>query len=71
MKPDRRKYPLGKVLDRAGGLGEDYHVLTDFLECGHTLATPQDIIGHYYPEKRRCYKCAKGSPKDFTPPEKK
>lgn len=59
-RPDRRSYPLKAVLYREG--------LSDYLECGHTLPTPQDIIGHYYPERRRCHKCHKEKPMDFTPP---
>ncbi|ALA07280.1 hypothetical protein SECTIM467_156 [Brevibacillus phage SecTim467] len=58
MRPDRRKYPLKKVLYR--------EYLEDYLECGHILPTPSDIIGLYYPERRRCHKCAKEKPVEFN-----
>jgi len=58
-KADRRSYPLKKVMFR--------EKLKDYLECGHVLPTPQDRIGHYYPERRRCHKCSKGKPQDYNP----
>lgn len=56
-KTNRRNYPLKKVLYR--------EYIYDFLECGHKIPTPNDIIGTYYPEKRRYHKCAKGKRFDF------
>jgi len=55
-------YPLRKVINRSFVESKGKK---DFLECGHMLSTPVDIIGEYFPEKRRCHKCAKGKPKDF------
>jgi len=49
--------PLRKVLFR--------EQLKDYLECGHILSTPTDIIGNYYPEKRRCYKCQSKKDVDY------
>lgn len=56
-KTNRRTYPLRKVILR--------ECLYDYLECGHKLHTPSDIIGLYYPAKRRCQRCAKGKEQDF------
>lgn len=56
-KSDRRQYPLVKVLHR--------EYIFDYLECGHKLPSPTDIIGNYYPEKRRCHKCAKKKEKEW------
>jgi hypothetical protein len=56
-RPDRRSYPLRKVIK------EEW--IYAYLECGHKIVTPQDIAGHYNAESRRCRKCAKGKEKDF------
>jgi len=56
-KTNRRRYPLRKVMKR--------EYVYDYLECGHILPTPTDIIGNYYPESRRCHKCAKRREKDW------
>lgn len=53
---DRRKYPLRKVIKEVG--------IYAYLECGHEIVTPQDIAGHYNAYSRRCWKCAKGKPKE-------
>ena len=68
---DTRKYPLVKVSERVFfNPKENINGVTcigwmDYLECGHILRTPQDIIGLRYPEKRRCYKCAKGKIREW------
>lgn len=61
--PDKRSYPLRKVVER--GRNDAWDFSKDYLECGHILPTPVDIIGERYPEKRRCHKCAKGKEPDF------
>lgn len=46
--------PLRTVLDH--GVNE-YGVLVEHLDCGHTIHVPQDIYGHTNAEKRRCRLC--------------
>lgn len=60
---DRRSYPLRKVVER--GRDNELDFSKDYLECGHILPTPVDIIGERYPDKRRCHKCAKNKVADF------
>lgn len=65
----RRAYPLRKVIQRAGWNIGGVIVSADYLECGHVLPVTQDIIGEYYPERRRCHKCAKNKPKEVNADE--
>lgn len=62
-RTNRRSYPLRKILFR--------EYIHDYLECGHKLPIPSDIIGTYYPERRRCHKCAKEKEPDFDVEEVK
>lgn len=51
-----RTYPLRKVVGHDEAMDE--------LDCGHILAGASDIMGRRYPDRRRCFKCAKGMPTD-------
>lgn len=64
-------YPLRRVLERrlvrvgfTDGTG--FPIPQDVLECGHMLSPAQDAFGERCPERRRCFKCAKGLPPDVT-----
>lgn len=47
--------------------GTTYTMGVEMLECGHYQHPRQDIIGRTNAVRRRCRKCGKGAPQDFTP----
>jgi hypothetical protein len=57
-KPAPNRAPLRKIV------GYDGH--REVLECGHTQNPREDFIGETNAVRRRCQKCAAGSPPNAT-----
>ena len=52
------RYPLRKVVEAGVGADPDRpYADVDVLECGHTLTGAEDLVGRYWPSRRRCRKC--------------
>jgi hypothetical protein len=55
MKPDKRKYPLRKVVSVISRGTLDFET----LECGHEYRRREDIAGPTNAQRRRCWRCAR------------